>query len=141
VAISRVATIYSGTESFEGTLVQSDIFSTNFWEKNAGVLEKGKFGVVHAGLFLHLFSWEKQLEVRERVVESLKKEKGSWFVGEMVGCKEGGEREVGKGNVWLHDEGSFQRLGRRLWRRWGRMEGSCKAGSREIGFVFHRGGD
>lgn len=73
----------------------------------------GRFDVIHAGLFLHLFSWEKQIEVCEIVIKLLKKEKGSLFVGEMVGCKGGAEGEATlsqKERPWLHDEVTWKRL-------------------------------
>ena len=75
----------------------------------------GKFRIVHAGLFLHLFSWDQQLAVCEKVIRLMSEEKGTLFLGEMVGCESGGERgrvkfkrEVRK--QYLHDIQSFEKM-------------------------------
>jgi hypothetical protein len=65
-----------------------------------------------------LFKWEQQVVVCEKIVKLLSEEKGSIFVGEMVGVKGGGERGGDakfwpKGEVrkqYLHDESTFQKL-------------------------------
>ncbi len=76
--------------------------------------------MIHTGLFLHLFNREQQLEVCKIIVKLLDGQPGALYLGEMVGCKGGGERGGGqKTKFWkegeerkqyLHDEESFARL-------------------------------
>ena len=109
--------LFNDRATFKGTLVQADIFSSTLFA-DAFANWEDKFTVVHAGLFLHLFNWEQQIAICEKVVRMLKKEKGSMFVGEMAGCKGGGYRGSGtkywaKGEEreqYLHDESTFKRL-------------------------------
>jgi hypothetical protein len=110
--------LFNDTTTFAGTLVPGNIFSSTLFEKEFKGWE-GKFSVVHAGLFLHLFNREQQIEVCERVVRLLKEEKGALFLGEMVGCQGGGERGPKASKFWgkgeerkqfLHDEESFAKL-------------------------------
>jgi hypothetical protein len=110
--------LFNDTSTFHATLVPANIFSpTLFSEPFQGW--ESKFTVVHAGLFLHLFSWEQQVTVCENVIRLLKEEEGSMFLGEMVGCRGGGERGPKAPSFWkkgqerkhfLHDETSFLKL-------------------------------
>lgn len=108
--------LFKDSDTFAGTLVAADVFSPTLFEREfAGWQET--FSIVHAGLFLHLFSRDQQLQVCEKVVGLLKQEKGSLFVGEMVGCQGGGVRGAGKDSpFWgetedrkqfLHDSKTF----------------------------------
>jgi hypothetical protein len=109
--------LFNDAETFKGTLVQANIFSETLFEDSFKGWEN-KFRVIHAGLFLHLFKWEQQVVVCEKIVKLLGKEKGSIFVGEMVGVEGGGERGGGakfwpKGEErkqYLHDKSTFQKL-------------------------------
>ena len=111
--------LFKDKEFFEGKLVSADIFLPDLFEESFKGWEN-KFGVIHAGLFLHLFSWEQQVAVCSTIVKLLSPRSGSLFVGEMVGCVGGGERNGGKGTkFWkigeerrqfLHDSKSFQKL-------------------------------
>ncbi|PMD31612.1 hypothetical protein L207DRAFT_591559 [Hyaloscypha variabilis F] len=107
--------LFNDASTFTGTLVPANIFSpTLFEDKFKGWQEK--FKVIHAGLFLHLFDREQQLEVCARILKMLEVGKGSMFLGEMVGCRGGGERGPKAKGFWkkkeerrqfLHDEESF----------------------------------
>lgn len=111
--------LFKDKDTFKGTLVRADIFSPKLFDENFKGWEN-KFAVIHAGLFLHLFSWEQQIAVCCTIAKLLNKNSDSLFVGEMVGCSGGGERDGGKGTkFWkkgeerkqfLHDEESFQGL-------------------------------
>jgi hypothetical protein len=99
-------------------LVSANIFSPTLFDSAFKGWEK-KFKVVHAGLFLHLFNREQQIDVCERIVKLLREEEGSMFLGEMVGCAGGGERGPKASKFWgkgeerrqfLHDEDSFAKL-------------------------------
>lgn len=105
--------------SFKGKLVATDIFSPDLFESGFKSWEN-KFDIVHAGLFLHLFSWEQQVVVCCTVIKLLSRSRGSLFVGEMVGCEGGGERNEGKGvKFWkkgeerkqfLHDDKTWKKM-------------------------------
>lgn len=116
--------LFKDTETFKGTLVPADIFAPNLFEE-AFVGWEGKFKVIHAGLFLHLFSWEKQLIVCERVIKLLEKEKGALFVGETAGNATPGERLEGNGkfktNIYIHNGESFEKL----WKEAAEKNGSA----------------
>lgn len=111
--------LFKDKDSFKGELVPADVFSTSLFDESFRGWEN-KFGVIHAGLFLHLFSWEQQIAVCCTIVKLLDRSSGSLFLGEMVGCAGGGERNEGKGTkFWkkggerrqfLHDGQSFKRL-------------------------------
>jgi hypothetical protein len=83
--------LFNDASTFQATLVPANIFSPTLFEDSFQGWEN-KFTVIHAGLFLHLFNRDQQIAVCERVVKLMKMEKGSMFLGEMVGCRGGGYR-------------------------------------------------
>lgn len=96
----------------------ANVFDSGIFE-NAWKGWEERFGIVHAGLFLHLFDWDQQLAVCEKIIRLMSGEKGSLFLGEMVGCEGGGERCKGKGikfwekgerKQYLHDEKTFEKM-------------------------------
>ncbi|RFU32579.1 hypothetical protein B7463_g3763, partial [Scytalidium lignicola] len=114
--------LFNDKDSFKGTLVPADAFSSTIWEKEWKGWE-GSFDVVHTGLFLHLFSWERQVILCQHIIKLLKTSKGQGendgvvFLGEMLGLEGGGEKETGiKGSggvqhvVFLHDVDSMRKL-------------------------------
>jgi hypothetical protein len=110
--------LFLDRSTFNGILISADIFSPTLFTSAFDGWES-KFTIVHAGLFLHLFSWEQQLSVCAIIVRLLKPEAGSLFLGEMVGCKGGGHRGGGKrSKVWkeekreqyLHDVQTFEKI-------------------------------
>lgn len=106
--------LFNDAETFKGTLVPANIFSETLFE-NEFLGWENKFSIIHAGLFLHLFNWEQQLLVCEKIIKLLKEEKGALFLGEMVGCQGGGlrgpaNRDVLEKKQFLHDEGSFAKF-------------------------------
>ncbi|PVH83973.1 hypothetical protein DL98DRAFT_569337 [Cadophora sp. DSE1049] len=113
--------LFKDKTSFEGTLVPANIFSPGLLDVG-GPFEtwERSFTVIHAGLFLHLFNLQQQTEVCKTVIKLLSCQSGSLFLGEMVGCRGGGERGEGKDvKFWkqgeereqfLHDEESFKAM-------------------------------
>ncbi|KAH7327067.1 hypothetical protein BKA65DRAFT_405529 [Rhexocercosporidium sp. MPI-PUGE-AT-0058] len=101
--------LFKDRAKFKGTLVATDIFSPTLLDTN-GPFEtwKGMFTVIHAGLFLHLFSLQQQIDVCKTIIKLLSNQSGAMFLGEMVGCSGSGERSEGKG--FLHDEESFKAM-------------------------------
>jgi hypothetical protein len=131
--------LFNDKDSFEGTLVPANVFEESIFEK-AWKGWEGKFGIIHAGLFLHLFNWKQQLAVCEKIIRLMSDERGTLFLGEMVGCEGGGERGGVKlkGEVrkqYLHDAKSFEKLWREVAEKTGtvgmwKVEGSFKKGGR-----------
>ena len=132
--------LFNDKNSFKGTLVTGNVFDLRVFE-NAWKGWEGKFGIIHAGLFLHLFDWNRQLAVCDAIVKLMRKEKGALFLGEMVGCEGGGERgdlQV-KGEVrkqFLHDEKSFEKM----WREVAERTGTAGLWKVEVAFK-KRGGN
>ncbi|TVY53939.1 Methyltransferase ausD, partial [Lachnellula suecica] len=83
--LSTSYALFKDRATFHGPLVPADIFSPTLFEQELAGWES-TFDVVHAGLFLHLFSRPQQLHVCEKIVRLMNPAKGSLFVGEMVGC-------------------------------------------------------
>ncbi|KAJ4300801.1 hypothetical protein N0V90_002889 [Kalmusia sp. IMI 367209] len=63
--------------------------------------------VLQASAFLHLFTWEKQLDAGAAIVK-LMKGPGAMVVGTQVGSKKPGLYEQGR--MYLHDVSSFEKL-------------------------------
>ncbi|KAK0114213.1 hypothetical protein ONS95_013712 [Cadophora gregata] len=113
--------LFKDKSRFKGTLVPADIFSQSIFDAG-GPFEnwEGNFTVIHAGLFLHLFNIQQQVEVCKTIIKLLSDQPGALFLGEMVGCLGGGERGGGKDfKFWkqgeerkqfLHDGESFKAL-------------------------------
>jgi len=143
--------LFNDADRFKGTLVVANAFDTDVFEK-AWKDWGGKFEIIHAGLFLHLFNWDQQLSVCDKIVKLISKEKGALFLGEMVGCEGSGERGEGKGGkFWkkdeerkqfLHDEVSFEKMWGEVAERTGtvgcwKVEGSFKKRARASGDGSH----
>jgi hypothetical protein len=121
--LSTSYALFNDASRFHGTLVQADVFDSDLFSK-AWAGWAGTFGIVHASLFLHLFDWEKQVLVCERIVKLLNGEKQNMFVGEMVGLEGAEEMDLeisgGKGvnfrkgevkwGHYLHDPKSFEKM-------------------------------
>ncbi|ESZ94423.1 hypothetical protein SBOR_5216 [Sclerotinia borealis F-4128] len=97
------------------TLLPANILDPNFFLLTFRKLIH-KFAIIHAALFMHLFTWDQQLLVCENVVRLMSNQEGSLFVGCMVGKVGGGQGEQGR---WLHDEDSWVRLWGEVWERLG----------------------
>ena len=71
--------------------------------------------VVYAASVFHLFDWERQLKVAERVVGLLKKRKGSVLVGRQRGnitSMEYEHRSYQGGTMFKHNEESWKEMWR-----------------------------
>jgi len=103
--------LFNDEDSFKGTLVPANIFDESLFEKSFKGWEN-KFGIIHTGLFLHLFDYNQQLTVCEKIIKLLSKEKGALFLGEMVGCEGSGVRDEGKdaAKFWKKEEERKQHL-------------------------------
>jgi hypothetical protein len=112
-------TLFNDKDSFQGTLVPANVFAEDTFEK-AWEDWEGKFGIVYAGLFLHLFNYNQQITICEKIVQLMSKEKGTLFLGEMVGREGSGHRGEGKDvkfwtkgeerKQYLHDVNGFEKM-------------------------------
>src|SRR5271155_4081046 len=72
-----------GFELFRDRATLKTKFIINDFLKPSPEVEslKGKINIIHAGLFLHLWDWEGQVNATKRLVEILSPEKGSVVTG------------------------------------------------------------
>lgn len=99
--------LFRDKDQFGAHFMVADVFDKDGELKNL----VGKMDVVHLGLFLHLFNWEKQVEACATVVGLLKREKGVIVIGQQIGMLEAGEEARG-GNrmIFKHNVESFKRM-------------------------------
>ncbi|KAI1211539.1 uncharacterized protein F4807DRAFT_472993 [Annulohypoxylon truncatum] len=113
-------------ETLKATLVAGDLLLPN--EEYAGselaCTFDGKISVAHASNFFHLFSWESQLVICERIIHFFRRDLSAkhpavLFGSHMGSCKPGKTEFFG---TFLHDEMTFQLLwdtvGERTATRW-----------------------
>jgi SAM-dependent methyltransferase len=104
--------------------LQSKFIAADVFDPNSGLQElDGKIDILYAGSFLHLFGYEKQVEVCVRIVRLLKEKKGGLIVGRQVGHVEAGERSHRTNNeetMFRHNEESFKNM----WELVGEKTGS-----------------
>lgn len=113
-------------ETLKATLVAGDMLAPDEEYTNSEVAKTfdGKISIIHAGNFFHLFSWESQLVICERIIRFFKRgsSAGSPAVvfGSHIGSVKPGEIEVFR--IFLHDETTFQSLwdevGNKTGTRW-----------------------
>ncbi|KUJ13956.1 uncharacterized protein LY89DRAFT_709008 [Mollisia scopiformis] len=73
--------------------LQSKFIAADIFDPDSGLKElEGKIDILYAGSFLHLFGYEKQLEVCIRIAGLLREKEGSLLVGRQVGHVNAGER-------------------------------------------------
>ncbi|KAI2776597.1 hypothetical protein F4815DRAFT_337450 [Daldinia loculata] len=86
----------------------------------AGTLD-GKISIIHASNFFHLFSWESQLVICERIVRFFRRdssaENPAVLFGVHIGRDKPGEDEHFR--MFLHDETTFQLLWNEVGKRTG----------------------
>lgn len=93
-------------------LEAADIFDDEAWTENE---MKQRCAVVHAGYFLHLFSYQRQLLAAKRLVGYLERKKGNTIVGRMIGSRAPGEyTHPTVGIMMRHDRESFGRFWKRV---------------------------
>lgn len=69
--------LFKDKERFAGTLVAADVLDEDVLDETGAFGGwEGKFKIVHAGLFLHLFGWEDQVRVCRAIIKLLKAEPG-----------------------------------------------------------------
>lgn len=77
--------LFRDRDTFEGLFVTGDILGEN--EENLGRLD-GKFDIIHAAAFFHLFDWSTQVKVGERLVRFFKRgTRSALLVGRQIGSR------------------------------------------------------
>jgi SAM-dependent methyltransferase len=105
------------------TFIAADVFDLLKDENEKSTAEAlkpliGTIDVLQASAFLHLFTWEKQLEAGAAIVKLMKSGPGAMVVGTQVGSRKPGLYEQGR--MYLHDVPSFEKL----WKEIGEITGS-----------------
>ena len=73
----------------------------------------GTVDIMVAGDFLHLFSWDAQLEAAARMVRLSKAQQGTVIIGKQIGRRPAEavvNQWTAKDAMYLHDENTFQRM-------------------------------
>ena len=100
----------------DSKFIVGDVF-----DMDLGLLE-GKFDIVHASAFFHLFPRPKQLLAVQKMISILRSEPGSMVFGAHLGSLEPAEYELKKGGPlsFRHNPESFAEL----WREAGSLSGT-----------------
>lgn len=96
-----------------GTFFAADIFATGNDTEDALEKVQGKIDIVHIAMFLHLFTWEQQLQACVRITEILAPKPGCLIVGSQGGSiqpREAPARRNPNRTTYLHDVESFEKL-------------------------------
>ncbi|KAI1733551.1 hypothetical protein F4680DRAFT_441215 [Xylaria scruposa] len=114
-------------ETLKATFVAGDMLipEADYASSEMAQAFNGKISIAHAANFFHLFSWESQLVICERIVRFFRggfsTESPALLFGVQVGSLKPGEIRVGSFNVFLHDEKTFQSL----WDEVGKKTGTA----------------
>lgn len=110
-------------DTLKATLVQADVFELGDGSRLGGLV--GKADIVHLGMVLHLFGWDKQRELLENCVKLLRPgSSGSMILGQAVGDLEGGVRPGGR--IFAHNVETFNKMWAEISERTG-LKFECKA--------------
>ena len=101
--------LFLDKSSLKTTFVEADIF-----DDKSGLQElAGKFDIVHAASFFHLFDWDGQIAAAKRVVELMNPESNALIIGRQAGRAEAGDFtaqvEQTKSRYW-HNPASWTKL-------------------------------
>lgn len=112
--------LFRDQKTLTTTFIAADIFDPT---SKLGELNE-KIDIIWAGSFLHLFSWQQQIDVCKRIVQLLKGKKGSMVFGRQAGSLNPGEKvrrsDASKSTIWRHDADSFKRM----WKEVGEATGT-----------------
>jgi hypothetical protein len=116
--------LFKDRETLKSRFIEADVLADDDMATGEGLKElDGKIDVIYAGSFLHLFDYEGQSKVCERIVRLLKPVEGSMMAGRQVGYVVAGtkvQRTNYRDNMFRHNEESFKKM----WREVGEKTGS-----------------
>lgn len=91
--------------------LQSKFLVANIFDANSALADwRGKFDMVYAGSFFHLWGLEDQIKVSKAVAGLLRPEKGSMILGRQIGAVEPTEQNFPTGIMYRHNVESFQKM-------------------------------
>lgn len=95
--------------TLKATFIQADVF-----DDNSGLQQlTGKFDIIHAASFFHLFDWDGQVTAAKRIVSLLNPESNSLILGRQAAREEAGaftaEVQSTKSRFW-HNPESWAKL-------------------------------
>lgn len=124
--------LFNDKEIFDGQFFTADVLS----KQGVLALLKGKIDIINSGYFLHLFDYDTQISVCEKMVGLLEGSQEAMVVGHMTADVTAGTWSSVKGlattELFKHYVESFERLWREVgertgtgteWAVWARMEG------------------
>jgi len=101
--------LFRDKETLKSTFIAADIF-----DAQSGLNQlQGKIDILYVGSFLHLFGYDKQVEVCKATVKLLRPKEGGLVVGRQIGHLEAGERPHRTNKeqtMYRHNETSFARM-------------------------------
>lgn len=108
-------------ETLKATFVAGDILlpDEEYAASEMARSFEGKMSIVHAGSFFHLFSWESQLIIGERIVRFFRRDLSAKSPAVLFGTHLGRDNpgEIGAFEIFLHDKNTFQALWDEVGRR------------------------
>lgn len=113
-------------QSLQATFVAGDLLipDADYGTSAIATTFDGKISIAHAANFFHLFSWDSQLVICERIVRFFRRglgaENPAVLFGVHMGSLKPGDMRVGAFRVFLHDQSTFQSL----WDEVGRKTGT-----------------
>ena len=100
--------LFRDKEKFHGRFYQGDIFDPNYLEEF-----NGKFNIIHASAFFHLFGLQHQTKIVERLLQIATIKSGTIIFGRQVGCTIPRYLQhplrLGEG-LYMHSEESFRQM-------------------------------
>ena len=93
--------------------LQSHLFVGDIFEPKVAGLQNHSFNIIHAGAFIHLFTWTEQEEILRNIVLLLKPQAGSMIFGRQSGADVAGKKELKfarSGEVYRQNPSSFREL-------------------------------
>lgn len=105
--------LFQDKERLKAHFLEADVFEVDDEAEGGKELRNldGTIDIIHAASFLHLFSWDEQVQAGMRMVRLMTED--SLVLGRQAGSSEPGEyerRTYKSGTRYLHDPDSFQKL-------------------------------
>lgn len=114
---------FQDRDTLGATLVQADVFDLGEGSSLSSLV--GKVDILHLGMVLHLFGWDKQRELLENCVKLLRPASpGALILGQAVGDMEGGMKPGSR--IFVHNVETFTKMWSEISERTG-LKFECRA--------------
>ncbi|KAI0521375.1 hypothetical protein F5B22DRAFT_571176 [Xylaria bambusicola] len=126
--------MFHDRDTLKATLVAGDLLVPDEEYASSAMAKtfNGKINIAHASNFFHLFGWDAQLVICERIVRffrrGLSRETPAVLFGSHLGSVQPGPMKAGGFSVYAHDEKTFQSL----WDEVGKKTGTSWKVSMEV---------